>query len=219
MRDLSLSIERGSITAVLGPNGAGKTTLARTISGLIKPVKGFILFEGLDIAKLEPHKIVELGVIHVPEGRRLFPYMTVYENLLLGAYSKRAREKFRDNLERVFNIFPILRERLRQKAGTLSGGEQQMLAIARTLIAEPRLLILDEPSQGLAPKIIEQIFSKIKELRDQENITVMLIEQNAVKALEISDYAYIIEMGSVVKEGDSAKLSQDQEIRRVYLGI
>ncbi|MEM4672529.1 MAG: ABC transporter ATP-binding protein [Sulfolobales archaeon] len=178
-----------------------------------------MVFEGLDITRLEAHEIVERGIIHVPEGRRLFPLMTVYENLMLGAFNRRARRNFKDNLEKVLNIFPILRERLTQKAGTLSGGEQQMLAIARGLIAEPRLLILDEPSLGLSPRVIEQIFQKIKELREKEDITIMLIEQNVVKALEISDYAYIIEMGSVVREGDPEKLLRDPEIRKVYLGV
>jgi len=219
LRGVSIEVNAGSITALIGPNGSGKTTLLRTISGLAKPARGAIELDGENIVGLEPHRIVEKGIIHVPEGRRLFPYLTVYENLRLGAYTRRARERFKDNLERVLEIFPILRERLKQKAGTLSGGEQQMLAIARALMAEPKILMLDEPSLGLAPKIIDALFNQIKTLRDSEKITILLAEQNAAKAFEISDHLYVMELGRIIKTGIPAELAEDLDIKKAYLGI
>jgi branched-chain amino acid transport system ATP-binding protein len=219
LREISLKVDHGSITALIGPNGSGKTTLLKTISGILRPMKGSIKYEDREIVGLQPHEIVELGIIHVPEGRRLFPYLTVYENLLLGSYNKKARERFKDNLERILTIFPILKERLHQKAGTLSGGEQQMLAIARALMAEPRLLLIDEPSLGLAPKIIDTVYKHIKTLKESEKITILLAEQNAAKAFEVSDYVYVLETGRVVREGKAVELIQDEEIRKVYLGI
>jgi len=219
LRGVSIEVNAGSITALIGPNGSGKTTLLRTISGLAKPARGAIELDGENIVGLEPHRIVEKGIIHVPEGRRLFPYLTVYENLRLGAYTRRARERFKDNLERVLEIFPILRERLKQKAGTLSGGEQQMLAIARALMAEPKILMLDEPSLGLAPKIIDALFNQIKTLRDSEKITILLAEQNAAKAFEISDHIYVMELGRIIKTGIPAELAEDLDIKKAYLGI
>ncbi len=219
LREISLKVDHGSITALIGPNGSGKTTLLKTISGILRPMKGSIKYEDKEIVGLQPHEIVELGIIHVPEGRRLFPYLTVYENLLLGSYNKKARERFKDNLEKILTIFPILKERLHQKAGTLSGGEQQMLAIARALMAEPRLLLIDEPSLGLAPKIIDTVYEHIKTLKESEKITILLAEQNAAKAFEVSDYVYVLETGRVVREGKAVELIQDEEIRKVYLGI
>jgi len=219
LRGVSIEVNAGSITALIGPNGSGKTTLLRTISGLAKPARGAIELDGENIVGLEPHRIVEKGIVHVPEGRRLFPYLTVYENLRLGAYTRRARERFKDNLERVLEIFPILRERLKQKAGTLSGGEQQMLAIARALMAEPKILMLDEPSLGLAPKIIDALFNQIKTLRDSEKITILLAEQNAAKAFEISDHIYVMELGRIIKTGIPAELAEDLDIKKAYLGI
>jgi branched-chain amino acid transport system ATP-binding protein len=219
LRGVSIEVNTGSITALIGPNGSGKTTLLRTISGLAKPARGAIELDGENIVGLEPHRIVEKGIVHVPEGRRLFPYLTVYENLRLGAYTRRARERFKDNLERVLEIFPILRERLKQKAGTLSGGEQQMLAIARALMAEPKILMLDEPSLGLAPKIIDALFNQIKTLRDSEKITILLAEQNAAKAFEISDHIYVMELGRIIKTGIPAELAEDPDIKKAYLGI
>lgn len=219
LRGVSIEVSIGSITALIGPNGSGKTTLLKTISGLVKPARGAIELNGENIAGLEPHRIVEKGIVQVPEGRRLFPYLTVYENLRLGAYTRRARERFEDNLERVLAIFPILRERLRQKAGTLSGGEQQMLAIARALMAEPKILMLDEPSLGLAPKIIDALFNQIKSLRDSEKITILLAEQNAAKAFEISDHVYVMELGRIVKAGTPSELADDPDIKKAYLGI
>lgn len=219
LRGVSIEVGIGSITALIGPNGSGKTTLLKTISGLVKPARGAIELNGENIAGLEPHRIVEKGIVQVPEGRRLFPYLTVYENLRLGSYTRRARERFEDNLERVLAIFPILRERLRQKAGTLSGGEQQMLAIARALMAEPKILMLDEPSLGLAPKIIDALFNQIKTLRDSEKITILLAEQNAAKAFEISDHVYVMELGRIVKAGTPSELADDPDIKKAYLGI
>jgi len=219
LRDLTLVIDKGIITAIIGPNGAGKTTLAKTIVGLLKPRSGTITFDGEDITKKKPHEIVEKGIVLVPEGRGLFPRLSVYDNLRLAAYAKRARERINENLERVFNIFPRLKERLHQKAGTLSGGEQQMLAIARGLMAEPKVLIIDEASLGLAPKLVSLVFEKIKEIHKEEGTTIVVIEQNAYMALETADYAYVIEMGRVAKSGEAGELMEDPEVRRVYLGI
>jgi len=218
LRDISLDVDPGSITALIGPNGSGKTTLLKAISGLVRTLRGSIIYDGKELTAMEPHEIVELGVVHVPEGRRIFPRLSVYENLMLGAYSKRARERFEENLERVLSLFPVLRERLRQKAGTLSGGEQQMLAIARAIMAEPRVLLIDEPSLGLAPKIVDTVYKYIKAL-NEEGITILLAEQNAAKALEISDYVYVIEVGRIIKHGRSQELVGDDEIRKAYLGI
>lgn len=219
LRDLSLTIEKGSITAIIGPNGAGKTTLAKTVIGLLRPKSGSIMFDGEDISKKHPYQIVERGIILVPEGRGLFPRLTVYDNLRLAAFTKRARKRLNENLEKIFNIFPRLKERIAQKAGTLSGGEQQMLAIARALMAEPKVLMIDEASLGLAPKLVDLIFDKIREIHREENITIISIEQNAFKAFEIADYVHVIEMGRVIKSGVPKELMQDPEVRRAYLGI
>jgi len=219
LKDLTMSVDKDTITAVIGPNGAGKTTLAKTIMGLLKPRSGSITFNGEDITGKDPYQIVERGIVMVPEGRGLFPRLSVYDNLRLAAFTKRAREHLNENLERVFNIFPRLKERINQKSGTLSGGEQQMLAIARALIAEPKVLIIDEASLGLAPKLVDLVFEKIKEIHEEENITIISIEQNAFKALQISDYVYVIEMGRVIKSGEPEELFKDPELRKVYLGI
>ncbi|MEM1610076.1 MAG: ABC transporter ATP-binding protein [Sulfolobales archaeon] len=218
LRGVSMHVREGNITALIGPNGSGKTTLLKTISGLLKPLKGSIRYEGKELTLLKPHEIVELGIVHVPEGRRLFPNLSVYENLKLGAYSKRARNRFEENLDKVLAMFPILKERLKQKAGTLSGGEQQVLAIARALMAEPRVLLIDEPSLGLAPKVIDAVYKYISDLRERR-ITILLAEQNAAKALEVSDYTYVIEIGRIVKHGRSLELVGDDEIRKSYLGL
>jgi branched-chain amino acid transport system ATP-binding protein len=219
LKDLTMSVDKDTITAVIGPNGAGKTTLAKTIMGLLKPRSGSITFNGEDITGKDPYQIVERGIVMVPEGRGLFPRLSVYDNLRLAAFTKRAREHLNENLERVFNIFPRLKERINQKSGTLSGGEQQMLAIARALIAEPKVLIIDEASLGLAPKLVDLVFEKIKKIHEEENITIISIEQNAFKALQISDYVYVIEMGRVIKSGEPEELFKDPELRKVYLGI
>jgi branched-chain amino acid transport system ATP-binding protein len=219
LKDLTMSVDKDTITAVIGPNGAGKTTLAKTIMGLLKPRSGSITFNGEDITGKDPYQIVERGIVMVPEGRGLFPRLSVYDNLRLAAFTKRARKHLNENLERVFNIFPRLKERINQKSGTLSGGEQQMLAIARALMAEPKVLIIDEASLGLAPKLVDLVFEKIKEIHEEENITIIPIEQNAFKALQISDYVYVIEMGRVIKSSEPEELLKDPELRKAYLGI
>ncbi|PWV36660.1 MAG: ABC transporter ATP-binding protein [Desulfurococcaceae archaeon] len=219
LKGVSIDVAEGSITALIGPNGSGKTTLLKTISGLVKPVRGSISYDNVELVGREPHEIVEIGIIHVPEGRRLFPYLSVYENLKLGSYSRRARERFRENLEKVLSIFPLLRDRLWQKAGTLSGGEQQMLAIARALMAEPRVLLIDEPSLGLAPKIVDLVYKHIEELRSREKITMLIAEQNAMKAFEVSDHVYVLEIGRVIKSGKPSELAEDEEVKKAYLGI
>ncbi len=216
--NISFNVKCGEVVALLGANGAGKTTTLKTISGLLKPKEGSIFFMGKDVTYLEPHKRVEMGLAHIPEGRQLFPRLTVYENLKAAAYTKRAREKFHDTLEIVYQLFPILKERRNQLAGTLSGGEQQMLAIARGLILRPTLLMLDEPSFGLAPKLVVEVLSFVSKLKDG-GYTVLLVEQNVYQALKLCDRAYIIETGRIVKTGTGEELLEDEEVKRAYLGI
>lgn len=216
--DVSLNVKKGEIVSIIGSNGAGKTTILRTISGLHKVKKGKIKFMNVDITNLEPHKRVEMGLGHVPEGRQLFPKLTVLENLKCSAYTRRAKETFLDTLEMIYNLFPILKERKNQLAGTLSGGEQQMLAIARALILRPLLLMLDEPSSGLAPKIVIEIAKLIKNLRN-EGYTILLVEQNSRIALKLSDRAYVLENGRIVKEGEGLKLLEDPDVKKAYLGL
>ncbi len=215
---VTFSVEKGTITSILGANGAGKTTTLKTVSGLLIPRKGTIKLNGKDITREEPHKRVEMGIAHVPEGRGLFPRLTVLENLKAAAYTKRAREKFYDTLEIVYNHFPILKERKDQLAGTLSGGEQQMLAIARGLIQRPILLMLDEPSLGLAPKLVMEVFMLTKRLKE-EGYTVLLVEQNVYQALKLSDMAYILEIGRIVRKGTGEELLGDEAVKRAYLGL
>jgi branched-chain amino acid transport system ATP-binding protein len=208
------------IVSILGPNGAGKTTLLNTVMGFIKPWSGRILYQNIDITKTPPHKKVELGINIVPEGRRLFPQMSVRENLLLGAYNKRSREKIEDTLELIYNLFPILKERKDQPAGTLSGGEQQMLAIARTLMTRPKIMLLDEPSQGIAPKIVDSIMNVLDRLRDEEKITILLVEQNIMAALEHSDHVYIMDQGRIIVEGDAKEIvSKIPDYLRAFIGL
>jgi len=216
--NISLTVNKGEIVALLGSNGAGKTTTLRVISGLLQPYKGRIFFGEKDITDLKPYERVELGLSLVPEGRQLFPRLSVYKNLKAAAYTKRAREKFEDTLEIIYNIFPILKERRDQPAGTLSGGEQQMLAIARSLVTRPRLLMMDEPSLGLAPKLVIEIINLASRLRD-EGYTVLLVEQNVHHALKIADRAYIMETGRIVKEGSGEELLQDPDVKKAYLGL
>jgi len=215
LKDLSLSVEEGEVVALLGANGAGKTTTLRTISGLLRPTAGDIVFEGQSIATLPPHQIVALGISHVPEGRRIFPQMTVLENLHMGAYQRRG--SIQEDLSRVFSLFPVLDDRRKQNGGTLSGGEQQMLAIGRALMSRPRLLLLDEPSMGLAPMIVVKIFDIIRAIRES-GTTVLLVEQNAAQALELADRGYVLELGSVVMEDSAASLLRDDRVRAAYLG-
>lgn len=215
--DVSLTIEKNELVALIGSNGAGKTTLLETIMGWLHPKSGSITFNGSRIDHLPPHKVVELGISIVPEGRMLFPALSVLENLMLGAFTRSARKKIQDNLERVFDVFPALKERKNQPAGTLSGGEQQMLAIGRALMANPTLLLLDEPSQGLAPIIVAKIFTLIKEINNW--VTILIVEQNAHKALKIASRVYILETGRIVREGVSQELLKDDSIRKAYLGV
>jgi branched-chain amino acid transport system ATP-binding protein len=216
---VDVTLKEGSMVAVLGPNGAGKTTLLRTIMGIIRAWRGSVMMYGLDITSMPSHRRVELGLTMVPEGRRLFPDLTVRENLELGAYTRRARERIGETLELVFNLFPRLKERLHQKAGSLSGGEQQMLAIARALMTRPKVLMLDEPSQGLAPKIAWEVAEALDKIRREVDISVILVEQNVALALEKADYVYLLEQGRVVLEGFREEvLARKLDVVRSYLG-
>ena len=215
---ISLSVPDGKVVTLIGANGAGKTTTLKTISGLLKTKSGEISYHGRNLANLPPHQIVKLGISHVPEGRMVFANLTVMENLQLGAYLQKDRQVVRRELENVFKLFPRLHERERQLAGTLSGGEQQMLAMGRALMAKPKLLLLDEPSLGLAPLLVKTIFEKIVEINRQQGITILLVEQNAKLALEISHFGYVLETGKVAVQGDSASLRQNPQVKSAYLG-
>ena len=220
LRGISLHVDAGEIVAIVGPNGAGKTTVLNTISGVVPARSGRIIFDGHDVTGFPTEKLVRMGLTQVPEGRQLFAGMTVLENLVLGAYrrSRAAKKKeMADDLERVYDVFPILRERRNQLAGTLSGGEQQMLAIGRALMSRPRMLLLDEPSMGLAPMVVKEIFRVIADLR-KEGTTVLIVEQNAKAALGIAKRAYVMETGRVVMEGTASELARNPEIQRAYLG-
>ena len=216
LRDVSLEVPAGSVVALLGANGAGKTTTLRVISGLLRPTAGAVYFDGRRIDRLPPEAIVRLGVAHVPEGRQVFADLTVGENLILGAYARRDRRNISADLERVFNLFPVLRERRKQLAGTLSGGEQQMLAIGRALMARPRLLLLDEPSLGLAPMVVREIFRTVRRI-NAEGTTVLLVEQDASRALQVAQTAYVLQTGQVVLWGPAGALRQNEAVRRSYL--
>jgi branched-chain amino acid transport system ATP-binding protein len=218
LRDVSLAVPNGAIVGLLGPNGAGKSTLIRSISGLTQVRSGEIVFEGKPIQALAPEDIVDLGIIQVPQGRMLFPDMSIEDNLELGAYRKIARSAFATTLKQVEDYFPILRERRHQRAGVLSGGEQQMLAIGRALVAQPRLLILDEPSLGLAPLIIESIFNVLRQV-NAEGLTVLIAEQNAMKVLQTAATVYVLENGRIAHAGPSRQLAENEIIQRSYLGI
>ncbi len=218
LRGVSISVEEGEIVTLIGSNGAGKSTTLRTISGILKPREGTITLEGKRIDQLRPHQIVELGVSQSPEGRRVFARMTVHENLHMGAFSRRdGAVKIAADADHVYSLFPRLKERSTQKAGTLSGGEQQMLAIGRALMAKPRVLLLDEPSMGLAPILVEQIFDIIKTI-NSEGTTVLLVEQNALMALAIANRGYILQTGEIVLTEDAASLSKNEAVRKAYLG-
>lgn len=214
----TMSLEKGKLTCLVGGNGVGKTTLLRTIMGLMPPWNGNVIFEGKDISTLPAYTKAEMGLVLVPEGRQLFTDMTIYENLELGASNQHARPKFAHNLERVYEMFPRLKERSAQKAGTLSGGEQQMLAVARGIMADPTILFIDELSLGLAPFLVLQLFESLKQLRDQ-GITILLVEQNVQLALAISDYGYVIVEGKIKLEGPARQLIKDKHIREAYLGL
>jgi branched-chain amino acid transport system ATP-binding protein len=218
LRGIDLSIAAGSITALIGANGAGKTTLLRTISGIIPADAGTIHYDGRDIVGMPPHDIVRAGLVQVPEGRRLFPEMTVLENLLVGSSSPAARRQRGENLSMVLDLFPRVRERQTQRAGTLSGGEQQMVAIARALMASPRLLLLDETSLGLAPIVVDEIFVAVRRLAAQ-GLTILVVEQNTALALEVADHGYVLEQGRFAIQGAASSLMADPRVRQAYLGI
>jgi len=218
LHGVSLSVTEGQVVSIVGANGAGKTTLINTISGLLRPTAGEITFEGQDLTRLESHAIATLGIVQVPEGRKLFPDMTVYENLLIGSYSKRSKQYRKESLEMVFHLFPRLEQRTKQLARTLSGGEQQMLAIGRAVMSKPRLMMFDEPSLGLAPLLVKSIFQTIGQLK-AAGMTIMLVEQNVRQSLQISDYAYVLETGQIVLEGSGQAVLENEHTRKAYLGI
>jgi len=215
----SLDVKKGSITALLGPNGAGKSTLLNTVLGSVEPWDGKIIYEDQEITHMPSHKKVDLGITLVPEGKHLFGGMTVYENLIMGAYRKEALKDIDKSLDIVYSLFPILKERDKQQAGTLSGGQQQMVTIARALMSKPRLIMLDEPSQGLAPKLVGEIFETIEKLQVEIGLTLLLVEQNADATLDASNYVYIMHEGQIKSEGTAEKIKGSSEIREAYLGI
>ncbi len=217
LHGIDLTIEQGEIVALLGSNGAGKSTLNNNVSGIFQPTAGQILFEGQDITGLPPENVVDLGIVQVPEGRRIFPNMSIRENLELGSY-RRGKPRRAENIDKVVDVFPRLEERFSQLAGTLSGGEQQMLAIGRAMMSEPRLLILDEPSLGLSPLLVEEMFSLIQRLNKQ-GLAIFLVEQNVMQSLEIADRAYVMENGSIVLLGEAAELIDDPDLKKSYLGL
>ena len=217
LKGISFHVNEGEIVSLIGANGAGKTTMMQSVVGILPKRSGSVIFDGNDISKTPCHKIVKLGMTQVPEGRRIFQELTVYENLMMGAYTMKDQQQFKAELDRIYDLFPRLAERRRQIAGTLSGGEQQMLAMSRALMSHPKLLMLDEPSMGLAPILVEQIFDIIKEL-NAAGTTILLVEQNANKALEISDRAYVLETGSITLSGTGAELMRSDEVQKAYLG-
>jgi len=218
IRGASLKVEKGEVVTVLGANGAGKSTLLKTISGIMDPEKGQVVFEGEEIQGMEPHKIVERGIVHVPEGREVFPLLTVEDNLTLGAYTRNDKAEVEKDRQLVFDYFPILAERAGQEAGTLSGGQQQMLAIGRGLMLRPKIMLLDEPSLGLSPLLVQEIFAILKRLNKDEGVTMMLVEQNAAVALKLADMGYVMEIGRLVMDGSADKLMQSEDIKTFYLG-
>jgi branched-chain amino acid transport system ATP-binding protein len=219
IRGVSLSVPGGAIVTVLGANGAGKSTILRTISGIIDPQKGTIAFRGEEIQRKDPAQIVRRGISHVPEGREVFPLLSVHDNLMMGAYTRRDRDGIAQDLEMVYGYFPVLKMRARQEAGQLSGGQQQMLAISRALMSRPALMLLDEPSLGLSPKLTQEIFDIIRRINRERGTTILLVEQNAAMALELADYGYVLEVGRIVMEDTCARLREKEDIREFYLGM
>jgi branched-chain amino acid transport system ATP-binding protein len=218
LQSVSLQVQQGDIVTLIGSNGAGKTTTLKTISGLLKPKGGEVFYQGRNISGLQPHEIVKLGISHVPEGRMIFANLTVWENLQMGAYLQKDKHAIQKEAEYIFSIFPRLKERETQIAGTLSGGEQQMLAIGRALMAKPKFLMLDEPSLGIAPILVKTIFEKIVEINREHGITILLVEQNANLALQVSRYGYVLETGRVTLQDHSEALRQNQQVKNAYLG-
>lgn len=217
IKGISFEVNQGEVIALIGANGAGKTTILHTVTGLLAPKKGSILFEGQDITKIPAHKIVSMGMAHVPEGRRVFAQLSVYDNLKMGAYTRTDKTEIEESLEMVYKRFPRLEERKNQMAGTLSGGEQQMLAMGRALMSKPKIILMDEPSMGLSPIFVNEIFDIIQEV-SASGTTVLLVEQNAKKALSIADRAYVLETGNIALEGDAKVLMNDDSIKKAYLG-
>jgi branched-chain amino acid transport system ATP-binding protein len=218
LKGISIEVREGEIVTLIGANGAGKSTTLRSINGLNTPREGSIAFQGRNITRTAPHRIVGMGISQSPEGRRLFPHMTVLENLEMGAFQRRDRSQIKDDLDRVYSLFPRLAERKSQRAGTLSGGEQQMVAMGRALMARPKLLMLDEPSMGLAPIFVEKIFEIIKEI-NQQGTTILLVEQNALMALDAADRGYVLETGTVALADDAKRLRENEQVQKTYLGI
>ena len=218
IKGINVEVKEGSIVTLIGANGAGKSTILRSVSALLKPVSGSIKFNDKEIVGMPSHKVVELGISQAPEGRMIFSNLTVQENLEMGAYTRKDKDNIKFDLEFVFSLFPRLKERLKQPGGTLSGGEQQMLAISRALMSKPKLLLLDEPSLGIAPILVKQIFEKIVALNKATGVTILLVEQNANIALSVSDYGYVLETGTIKLEGDAKMLSENPEVRKAYLG-
>ena len=217
LKNISFEVNKGEVIALIGANGAGKTTILHTITGLLSPKKGSVIYEGTDITKIPAHKIVSLGMAHVPEGRRVFADLSVYENLKMGAYTRKDKNEVEETLEKVYERFPRLKERKNQMAGTLSGGEQQMLAMGRALMSKPKIILMDEPSMGLSPILVNEIFDIIQEV-SKSGTTVLLVEQNAKKALSIADRAYVLETGKIVLDGKAEDLLNDDSIKKAYLG-
>lgn len=217
IKGVSFHVEKGEVIALIGANGAGKTTILHTVTGLISPKKGSVIFEGKDITKVPAHKIVSMGMAHVPEGRRVFAELSVYENLKMGAYTRTDKAEIEDSLKNVYKRFPRLKERKNQMAGTLSGGEQQMLAMGRALMSKPGIILMDEPSMGLSPILVNEIFDIIRSV-SESGTTVLLVEQNAKKALSIADRAYVLETGNITLEGNAKDLLEDDSIKKAYLG-
>lgn len=217
LKGISFEVNQGEVIALIGANGAGKTTTLHTLTGLVPSKAGSVMFEGVDITKAPAHKIVEMGIAHIPEGRRVFSQLSVYENLIMGAYTRKDKKEIAESLENVYKRFPRLEERKNQRAGTLSGGEQQMLAMGRALMSKPKMIVMDEPSMGLSPIFVNEIFDIIQKV-SASGTTVLLVEQNAKKALSIADRAYVLETGNIVLSGDAKDLINDDSIKKAYLG-
>jgi len=219
IRGVSFAVPRGQIVTILGANGAGKTTILKTVSGVMDPQKGAVSFDGRTIQGMDPDRVMRLGLTHVPEGREVFPFLSVRENLRMGAYTRQDTDGVARDMEMVYDYFPVLRARAEQRAGQLSGGEQQMLAISRALMARPKMMLLDEPSLGLAPKLVKEIFDIIARINREQAVTVLLVEQNANMALHLADYGYVLEVGRIVMEDTCARLLEKEDIKEFYLGV
>jgi branched-chain amino acid transport system ATP-binding protein len=219
LRGVSFAVPKGRIVTILGANGAGKTTILKTVSGVMDPQKGTVVFDGRPIHGMDPDRVMRLGLTHVPEGREVFPFLSVRENLRMGAYTRKDADGIQQDLETVYDYFPVLKARNEQRAGQLSGGEQQMLAISRALMARPAMMLLDEPSLGLSPKLVKEIFDIIVRINAERGVTVLLVEQNANMALTIADYGYVLEVGRIVMEDTCARLREKEDIKEFYLGV